>query len=86
MLKDGTADCNKPPSSPPIFGDLSKSSPEMISTGTALSSTLRFRERVPIAIISSTASLPSCARLGVLAPSETTPIKDASVFALVVFI
>ena len=53
MLKEATAACNKPPSSPAILGDLTRSSAVMTSTGTRLSSTARSWERVPIVTISS---------------------------------
>ena len=53
MLKEATAACNKPPSSPAILGDLTRSSAVMISTGTRLSSTARSWERVPMVTISS---------------------------------
>ena len=53
MLKEATAACNKPPSSPAILGDLTRSSAVMTSTGTRLSSTARSWERVPMVTISS---------------------------------
>ena len=56
MLKEATAACNKPPSSPAILGDLTRSSAVMISTGTRLSSTARSWERVPMVTISSISS------------------------------